>query len=99
MSLHSIADATCPVPIKASETVLLGHGSGGKLSADLMRNVFLPELGNPVLARLNDQAVVPVGESRIAISTDSFIVKPIFFRGGDIGSLAVHGTVNDLAVG
>ena len=99
MSLPSIVDATCPVPLTASETVLLGHGSGGKLSADLMRNVFLPELGNPVLARLNDQAVVPIGESKVAISTDSFIVKPIFFRGGDIGSLAVHGTVNDLAVG
>jgi hydrogenase expression/formation protein HypE len=98
MSSHSIVEATCPMPLTASETVLLGHGSGGKLSADLLRDVFLPELGNPVLARLNDQAVVPVGESKIAMSTDSFIVKPIFFRGGDIGSLAVHGTVNDLAV-
>jgi hydrogenase expression/formation protein HypE len=99
MSTRSMADLACPAPLGASETVLLGHGSGGKLSADLMRDVFLPALANPVLARLNDQAVVPIGASKIAISTDSFIVKPIFFRGGDIGSLAVHGTVNDLAVG
>lgn len=99
MSPQSIVDFVCPMPLGFSENVLLGHGSGGKLSADLMREVFLPVLGNPVLARLNDQAVVPVGESKIAMSTDSFVIKPLFFRGGDIGSLAVHGTVNDLAVG
>lgn len=99
MSSHSILDMTCPVPFIASETVLLGHGSGGKLSADLMRDVFLPALGNPVLARLNDQGVVLFGESKMAMSTDSFVIKPLFFPGGDIGSLAVHGTVNDLAVG
>jgi hydrogenase expression/formation protein HypE len=99
MSSQSIANMSCPAPFTANETVLLGHGSGGKLSADLMRNVFLPALGNPILARLNDQAVVHIGDSKIAISTDSFVVKPLFFRGGDIGSLAVHGTVNDLAVG
>jgi hydrogenase expression/formation protein HypE len=99
MSLPSIIDLACPVSLSASETVLLGHGSGGKLSAELMRDVFLPAFENPVLGRLNDQAVVPVGESKIAMSTDSFVIKPLFFRGGDIGSLAVHGTVNDLAVG
>jgi hydrogenase expression/formation protein HypE len=99
MSSPSIVNLACPVPLGSGDTVLLGHGSGGKLSADLMRDLFLPALGNPVLTRLNDQAVVPVGESRIAISTDSFVVKPLFFRGGDIGSLSVHGTVNDLAVG
>lgn len=78
---------------------MLGHGSGGKLSAALMREVFLPAFGNPVLNALNDQAVVECPSSRLAITTDSFVVKPLFFPGGDIGSLAVHGTVNDLAVG
>src|SRR5580698_4283881 len=99
MNSQLIVDMTCPIPFTTSETVLLGHGSGGKLSTDLMRDVFMPALGNPVLARLNDQAVVQVGDSKIAMSTDSFVIKPLFFPGGDIGSLAVHGTVNDLAVG
>lgn len=99
MGEKTIAELSCPVPLAAKDTVLLGHGSGGKLSAELLRDVFLPALGNPVLAQLNDQAVVCVGGSRVAITTDSFVVKPLFFPGGDIGSLAVHGTINDLAVG
>jgi hydrogenase expression/formation protein HypE len=82
-----------------TDRVLLGHGSGGKLSAELLRDIFLPALGNPVLDRLEDQAVVTVNGSRLAFTTDSFVVKPLFFRGGDIGSLAVHGTINDLAMG
>ncbi len=89
----------CPAPIATRDTVLLGHGSGGKLSAELLRNVFLPAFANPVLDRLEDQAAITVGGARLAFTTDSFVVKPLFFRGGDIGSLAVHGTVNDLAVG
>ena len=89
----------CPAPIATKDTVLLGHGSGGKLSAELLRDVFLPALANPVLSRLEDQAVIEVGGLRLAFTTDSFVVKPLFFRGGDIGSLAVHGTVNDLAMG
>jgi hydrogenase expression/formation protein HypE len=99
MSSRTLAEIACPVPLGAGDTVLLGHGSGGKLSADLVRNVFLPAFGNPELARLNDQAIVRVGESRVALTTDSFVIKPLFFPGGDIGSLAVYGTVNDLAVG
>jgi len=95
----SIADMTCPTPLRATDTILLGHGSGGKLSADLVRALFLPAFWNPALSRLDDQAVVNVNGLRIAITTDSFVVKPLFFPGGDIGSLAVHGTVNDLAVG
>ncbi len=87
------------MPLPAGERVLLGHGSGGKLSAELLNGVFLPALGNPVLDRLEDQAVVSLNGARLAISTDSFVVKPLFFRGGDIGSLAVHGTINDLAMG
>jgi hydrogenase expression/formation protein HypE len=81
------------------DTILLGHGSGGKLSAELLRDIFLPAFQNAELSRLNDQATVSVGGTRIAVTTDSFVVKPLFFPGGDIGSLAVHGTVNDLAMG
>ena len=89
----------CPVPIPAGESILLGHGSGGRMSGDLLRNILLPALQNPVLERLDDQAIVDVGGSRIAFTTDSFVVKPLFFPGGDIGTLAVNGTVNDLAMG
>ena len=90
---------SCPAPLPVKDTILLGHGSGGKLSAELIRDIFLPAFQNPVLARLDDQAIVNVNGQRLAITTDSFVVKPLFFPGGDIGSLAVHGTVNDLAMG
>lgn len=96
---ESLAAFSCPVPLPARERILLGHGSGGKLSAELIQQVFLPAFDNPVLDRLEDQAVVAVNGIRLAVSTDSFVVKPLFFRGGDIGSLAVHGTINDLAMG
>ena len=92
-------ELSCPLPLPARDQVLLGHGSGGKLSAELIRQIFLPAFSNPVLARLDDQAIVSVNGSRLAFTTDSFVVKPLFFPGGDIGSLAVHGTVNDLAMG
>jgi len=90
---------SCPAPVRARERVVLGHGSGGKLSDELLRSVFLPAFGNDTLSRLEDQATIPVGAGRIAFTTDSFVVRPLFFPGGDIGSLAVHGTINDLAVG
>ena len=90
---------TCPIPLPAKDRILLGHGSGGKLSAELMRDIFLPAFRNPILAGMNDQAVVQLNGSRVAFTTDTFVVKPLFFRGGDIGSLSVHGTVNDLAMG
>jgi hydrogenase expression/formation protein HypE len=90
---------SCPVSLPGNDTVLLGHGSGGKLSGDLIRDVFLPAFQNAVLGRLDDQAVVSVNGCRLAFTTDSFVVKPLFFPGGDIGSLAVHGTINDLAMG
>ena len=89
---------SCPLPLAAKDRILLGHGSGGKLSAELLRDVFLPAFRSPVLNRLDDQAVVEAGGVRLAFTTDSFVVKPLFFRGGDIGSLAVYGTVNDLAM-
>jgi hydrogenase expression/formation protein HypE len=90
---------SCPVPLRLKDRILLGHGSGGTLSAELVREVFLPAFSNPILDCLDDQAVVRVNGVRLAVTTDSFVVKPLFFRGGDIGSLAVHGTVNDLAMG
>jgi hydrogenase expression/formation protein HypE len=97
--IKTIVEVTCPVPVAVRDTILLGHGSGGKLSAELLRDIFLPAFQNAELSRLNDQATVSVNGTRIAVSTDSFVVKPLFFPGGDIGSLAVHGTVNDLAMG
>jgi hydrogenase expression/formation protein HypE len=97
--LKTIAALTCPTPLPVLDTILLGHGGGGKLSAELLRDIFLPAFNNSELSRLNDQAIVSVNGARIAVTTDSFVVKPLFFPGGDIGSLAVHGTVNDLAVG
>jgi hydrogenase expression/formation protein HypE len=96
------AFGSCPLPVSQYDRVLLGHGSGGRLSADLVRRLFLPAFHNEVLARLDDQAVcslAPHAAGRIAFTTDSYVVRPIFFPGGDIGSLAVHGTVNDLAMG
>jgi len=90
---------TCPAPFGARERIVLGHGSGGLLSAELLREVFLPAFSNPLLDRMDDQAIFAVGGERVAFTTDSFVVKPLFFPGGDIGSLAVHGTVNDLAMG
>ncbi len=95
----SLSSLSCPVPLPALDRILLGHGSGGRLSADLLQRIFLPAFVNPVLARLDDQAIVRVNGESLAFTTDSFVVKPLFFSGGDIGSLAVHGTVNDLAMG
>lgn len=90
---------SCPMPIAANTHIVLGHGSGGRLSADLMRDIFLPAFGNPALNVLNDQASLDLVSGRIAFSTDSFVIKPLFFPGGNIGELAVYGTINDLAVG
>lgn len=80
------------------ERITLAHGAGGKASRDLVATVFLPALGNPALDVLGDAGVVSPGAGRLALTTDSYVVKPLRFPGGDIGALAVHGTVNDLAV-
>src|SRR6516165_4709608 len=96
---------TCPVPQSRYEHILLGHGSGGQLTADLIQRLFVPGFGNDILAGLEDQATVSFGDGngvkapRLAFTTDAFVVRPLFFPGGDIGRLAVFGTVNDLAVG
>jgi hydrogenase expression/formation protein HypE len=89
---------SCPLPFFEHKQIVLGHGSGGKLTAELIDKVFLPAFKNPVLEKLDDQAVVTINGARLAFTTDSFVVTPIFFPGGDIGRLAVHGTVNDLAM-
>ncbi len=90
--------AMCPVPILDHKQIVLGHGSGGKLTAELIQKFFLPAFSNEYLARLDDQAVLEVNGTRLAFTTDSFVVTPIFFPGGDIGRLAINGTVNDLAM-
>ncbi len=84
--------------ISPDSLVLLGHGGGGTLSSELLRELFLPAFSNPWLDALGDAAVLPMGGRRLAMSTDSYVVKPLFFPGGDIGRLAVCGTVNDLAM-
>jgi len=80
------------------EVITLAHGAGGKATRSLVEGLFVPELGNPLLAPLSDSALLELNDSRLAFTTDSYVVKPIFFPGGDIGDLAVNGTVNDLAV-
>jgi hydrogenase expression/formation protein HypE len=89
---------SCATPHTRPEVVQLGHGSGGRMSAALLEDHFLPLLDNPVLARLADAAVLPFDADELALTTDTFVVHPLEFPGGDIGSLAVHGTLNDLAV-
>ena len=89
---------TCPVPIQPQDTVVLGHGSGGRLSHDFINRLFLPELGKAAPRALDDSAVLNINGQRLALTTDSHVVSPLFFPGGDIGRLAVCGTVNDLAM-
>lgn len=95
----TLEGAVCPVPLSHSERIILGHGSGGRMSDTLIRSVFLPRLDNPVLRLGNDAGVVqPNPCTQLSISTDSHVVWPLFFPGGDIGRLAVCGTVNDVAM-
>ncbi len=91
-------DFSCPLPIMEYETIQLAHGSGGRLSAELVSRFFLPRFGNETLNRLEDQAVVDFPQGRLALTTDSFVVDPLFFPGGDIGDLAINGTVNDVCM-
>ncbi|GHT12018.1 hydrogenase expression/formation protein HypE [Bacteroidia bacterium] len=90
-------EINCPVPYTESDCVLLGHGSGGRLSHQLIRDIFYPAFRNPLLEQNHDGCVFPVEAGRLAYSTDTFVVNPIFFPGGNIGDLAINGTVNDLA--
>lgn len=89
---------SCPIPISDYPNVLLAHGSGGKLMHQLLEKLMLPAFNNPLLETRHDGAVFPVGTAKLAFTTDSYVVHPLFFPGGDIGTLAVNGTVNDLAM-
>lgn len=89
---------SCPLPLQDYPNIVLGHGGGGKLSAELIEHLFLPAFRNSVLENLGDSSVLSLPAGRLAFSTDSFVVKPLFFPGGSIGDLAVNGTVNDIAM-
>jgi hydrogenase expression/formation protein HypE len=94
---------TCPLPLRDYPKIVLGHGGGGKLSNELIENLFLPAFSNETLEKLGDAATIDLADilrsgSRLAYSTDSFVVNPLFFPGGDIGDLAINGTVNDVAM-
>jgi hydrogenase expression/formation protein HypE len=88
----------CPLPISDYPTVTLAHGGGGKLMHQLLENMILPAFNSPIAENRHDGAVFEIGGARLAFTTDSYVVKPLFFPGGDIGSLAINGTVNDLAM-
>ncbi|AWL42113.1 MULTISPECIES: hydrogenase expression/formation protein HypE [Streptomyces] len=90
----------CPVPLRDTGSVMMGHGGGGAMSAELVEHLFLPAYGTAASSELGDSAVLGIGAAgtRLAFSTDSYVVKPMFFPGGSIGDLAVNGTVNDLAM-
>jgi len=89
---------SCPVPLRDFNEIVMGHGGGGKLSSELIEHLFLPAFGNDHLNQLRDSAILDLGEQRLAFSTDSFVVRPLFFPGGNIGDMAINGTVNDLAM-
>jgi hydrogenase expression/formation protein HypE len=91
-------DRTCPAPLTQTGRVQLAHGGGGRLSQRLIEGTFFPAFANPALDLAHDGAFVQVGAERLAFTTDGYVVRPLFFPGGNIGSLAVHGTVNDLAM-
>jgi hydrogenase expression/formation protein HypE len=89
---------SCPLPLVGYPSIVMGHGGGGKLGNELVEHLFLPAFRNAALENLGDAAVLELASGRLAMSTDSFVVQPLFFPGGSIGELAVNGTVNDLAV-
>jgi hydrogenase expression/formation protein HypE len=104
MSSEAVSfELACPAPKAETERILLAHGSGGLLTAQLIEQLVVPAFANPALDALDDQAVLArspaIGGARIAFTTDSYVVTPLFFPGGDIGELAVNGTINDLAMG
>src|SRR5438105_5555458 len=89
---------SCPYPIQNYPNVLMAHGGGGKLMHQLIGKMIVPAFQNPLLSEQHDASVFEVGNQRLAFTTDSYVVRPMFFPGGDLGSLSVHGTVNDLAM-
>ena len=100
-----IAGWTCPRPLQNYPTIVLGHGSGGKMMDDLIKHLFSPAFNNELLGQLNDSTTIDLAEifqtipsNRLAFTTDSFVVSPLIFPGGDIGELAIFGTINDLSM-
>ncbi len=89
---------SCPLPLRDYPTIVMGHGGGGQLTSELIEHIFVPAFRNPTLEGMADSCVLPPPTGRLAFSTDSYVVQPLFFPGGSIGDLAVHGTVNDLAM-
>lgn len=98
MTEEKALQITCPLPLDKGELIRLGHGSGGRMSQQLLQEVFLPAFGNEILSQCQDAAIAPFESKNIVVTTDSYVVNPIFFPGGNIGSLSVHGTVNDLSM-
>lgn len=98
MAAERSGDLGCPAPRDFDDVIQLAHGGGGRRMAGLIENQFLPLLRNPALEQLADGGMIDIGDARVVVSTDAFVVSPAFFPGGDIGSLAVHGTLNDLAM-
>ena len=91
-------ELNCPVPRVADDRIVLAHGGGGRLTHQLIEKIFLPAFSNAMLEQRHDGAVLPLDGSRLAFTTDSFVVRPLIFPGGTIGDLAIYGTVNDLAM-
>ena len=94
----NVEDINCPLPITRYDTIQLSHGSGGKMSNDLISKLFVWAFDNEFLNKQDDQAIININGVKLAFSTDSFVVDPIFFPGGDIGDLSVNGTINDVAM-
>ena len=97
-SVPDFSNWSCPLPLADYPAIVMGHGGGGKLGNELVEHLFLPAFRNPELENLGDAAVLNLASGKLAMSTDSFVVQPLFFPGGSIGELAVNGTVNDLSV-
>jgi hydrogenase expression/formation protein HypE len=98
MSAPDFSGWTCPAPLRDYPRIVMGHGGGGKLSAELVEHLFLPAFAGGAAVALRDSALIELGSARLAVSTDSFVVRPLFFPGGNIGDLAINGTVNDIAM-
>ena len=98
MTEFDIDIMSCPLPKMDYDTIQFAHGAGGKLSSDLIEKIFIPRFGNETFDKMEDQAILNIPKEQIAFTTDSFVVDPIFFPGGNIGELAINGTVNDVAM-
>jgi hydrogenase expression/formation protein HypE len=96
--MANVLDLSCPISLRADDIIQMAHGAGGRLTQELIERLFRPAFCNPALDTRHDGAILPVGGMRLAFTTDSYVVHPLIFPGGDIGTLAICGTANDLAV-